>query len=181
MANAASTPEFKAILNHLYGSGKYRTSGEVLSEAWRVWRRDYGVESSPEQKKRAAIKASFRNPSRKRKGFRLLSPQPCDVCGQLVSIRDGEPKLCSVCKKSLKKNPSRQLTFKTYEAAEEYARVYTHGSGKIVKIPGGWSIKWFERKGFENPLTGNKKKDIKILKDTLKRYRKGREIGRAHV
>jgi Arc/MetJ-type ribon-helix-helix transcriptional regulator len=63
MSNAASTPEFKAILDDLYSSGKYRTSGEVLKEAWRVWRRDYGIESSPEQKRRYAERMSHgRNP-----------------------------------------------------------------------------------------------------------------------
>lgn len=42
MSNAASTPEFRAILQSLYDSGQYRTSGEVLREAWAEYRRKYG-------------------------------------------------------------------------------------------------------------------------------------------
>jgi len=64
--NAASTPEFKQILKDEYGSGRHKTSGEVLSAAWRIWKRDYGVESSPEQKKRYAYRKSFENPRKKK-------------------------------------------------------------------------------------------------------------------
>jgi hypothetical protein len=68
MNNAASTPEFKRILKAVYHSGKVKTSGEALSEAWRVYRKQYpeGAQyherSGPEQRKRATIKATFRNP-----------------------------------------------------------------------------------------------------------------------
>lgn len=51
MSNAASTPEFKKILESLYDSGKYRTSGEVLSEAWRVYRERHGATSPDAQRK----------------------------------------------------------------------------------------------------------------------------------
>jgi len=71
--NDAVTPEFRAILKNIYDTGSARTSGEALSRAWKVYRREYPMgapqyheRSGSEQMKRSAIKSTFRNVRKKK-------------------------------------------------------------------------------------------------------------------
>lgn len=79
----ASSPEFKRILEDLYASGKYKRSDEVLREAWRIWRKDYGPESSLEQKRRYAYRKTFENPKVKfRERIRIDTQEQADAWAQ---------------------------------------------------------------------------------------------------
>jgi len=49
--NGASSPEFKTILGDLYASKKYKTSGEVLKQAWKIYRETYGGSTKEYQRK----------------------------------------------------------------------------------------------------------------------------------
>jgi ribosomal protein L40E len=142
MSNAASTPEFTKILKSVYHSGQVRTSGEALSEAWKIYHfrypspsekiapgPQYHERSGPEQRKRMAIKATFRNPEmrprikvvkrRRRgklgtksplKGFRINARKKktkhiCADCGAPMSILSGPCKVCGSKQIVHKKNP----------------------------------------------------------------------------
>lgn len=58
MSNAASTPEFKKILESLYSSGQYTSSGDVLREAWKEYKSRHGQlgPSGSVQRKRYAMR-----------------------------------------------------------------------------------------------------------------------------
>ena len=58
MNNAASTPEFRWILQELYKSGRYKSSGEVLSKAWKVYRARQHQPESVQQRRYAMRKTA---------------------------------------------------------------------------------------------------------------------------
>ena len=121
MNNATSTPEFKKILQEVYDSGKYRTSGEVLRESWRLWRRDYGSK---------ILHKTMKNPRQKKITVR------CKTCG---GIQKGP--VCLNCLKAnskTRKNPiaiynpaGKLLPMSVIEIA--YKRTVGEHAGQLFK------------------------------------------------
>ncbi len=99
MSNAASTPEFKRILQDLYDSGRFHTSGDVLKEAWRVYRERHGQSGSVQQR-RYAMRKTLWNPTSR-------GTKRCIVCGTKIGlIRDKRGRI--VCQAHLpKENPTK--------------------------------------------------------------------------
>jgi hypothetical protein len=84
MSNAASTPEFRKILQDLYDSKRYRTSGETLKAAWREYHARYGRTGTTQQRRYAMRKtAEGMNPLDQSNEWRLYT---YDVWG---NARDG--------------------------------------------------------------------------------------------
>jgi hypothetical protein len=129
MSNAASTPEFRRILQDLYDSGKYRTSGEVLREAWNEYRRSYGLKTPSLRfaPSRGRVTYSARNPRKKKphKSCPTCDGQMSgDIC--LTCLKTNPIAILEDRKGKLYKYPVKRGQFKTPLELERVASLY-HG------------------------------------------------------